>query len=341
MERGSIHGTMPSRKRPRYNPAPPLYLRDDSGCWWTYFYVRGKRVRLSTRCTDRKAAELEAARLQREATDARQRAQTVSDTLLAYIDERTDWSPASLKRNARSAVSLDARLGKMLTTELTRKVLEDYVSTRAENVTVSVGVELELLFAALKAARRRGEPVPDLEMLRPARKRPENDQRTRWLTRQEVMTLTQALPGDRSEWVWLACYTGCRLNELNTLTWEHFDLAAGLLRVPGTKTKHSKRTIPLAASVLELLAYRRKKGQPPVTPWQSPHGTLKNVTDRLGLAPVRPHDFRRTFASWLLQANVSHHAIADLLGHAGLKLVRSVYAHLGPSELREAIRRLP
>ena len=284
------------------------------------------------------AASLEAARLQRESADPRPRSFTVNQTLAAYIVERTDWADRTAERCGYAATALDRVLGTRLTVHLTRGDLEAYRATRPPRTAEN---ELSLLFAALKAAKRRGEGVPDLDQLRPSRRRRDDEQRTRWLTRAEVERLTGLLPGDRGDWVWLACYTGLRISEVNALRWEHFDLAHELLRVPGTKSKRSRRVIPLSEAVMALLRRRQQAGLPPVTPWAGPYQTLARVTAEAGMADVIPHDFRRTFASWLLQAGVSHHAIADLLGHAGMQLVRSVYAHLGAADLRAAIKLLP
>ena len=322
---------MPNRSR------APLYRRADSPYWWTYIYADGRRYRVSTKCTDKAAASIEAVRLQRESVDPRPRSFTVNQTLAAYIVERTDWAERTALRHGYSAAALDRVLGTHLTRQLTRTDLESYRATRPAR---SCEKELSFLFAALKAARRRGEVVPDLEQLRLPRLRRDTEQRMRWLTKTEVEQLTAHLRSHRSEWVWLACYTGLRRSELNALAWAHVDLDNALLRVPGTKSKRSRRVIPLSQTILPMLRRRKAEGLPPVRIWKSPYETLCNAASAAAIERVIPHDFRRTFASWLLQSGVGHHAIADLLGHEGMQLVRSVYAHLGASDLRAAINLL-
>ena len=323
---------MPHRSR------APLYRRSDSPYWWTYVYADGRRYRVSTKCTDKTAAGIEAVRLQRESVDPRPRSLTVNQTLAAYIVERTDWAERTAERCGHYATALDRVLGERLTRQLTRGELERFRAARPARTGEK---EVSFLFAALKAAKRRGEVVPDLEQLRPPRLRRDTEQRIRWLTQTEVEQLTAHLRPHRSDWVWLACYTGLRLSELNALTWAHFDLDNALLRVPGTKSKRSRRVIPLSQTILPMLRQRQAEGQPPVRPWRGPYETLGNAAKAAAIEYAIPHDFRRTFASWLLQCGVSHHAIADLLGHEGMQLVRSVYAHLGASDLRAAIDLLP
>jgi integrase len=204
-----------------------------------------------------------------------------------------------------------------------------------------VEIELVVLASALKLAKRRGlwsGTWADIAPRNPSDGRP---QRTRWLTHEEVKRLTAALPKDRGEWVWVACYTGMRISEMNRTKWSDIDMNAALLSVPGTKSKHASRVVPLAPAILELLEYRREIGDPPVTNWDQPYEILDRTTEALGMPRVIPHDMRRTFASWLLQAGVQERAIADMLGHGGLELVRTVYAHLSQDHLRAAIARLP
>lgn len=313
----------------------PLFRRADSPYWWVHIYVDGRRCRVSTKCTDRTAAGVEAVRLQREAVDPRPRDFTVTQTLATYLAERTDWAPRTATRSQCAAAALNRGLGEHLTAKLTREDLERYRASRPARTAEN---EQKLLLAAIKAARRRGEAVPDIERLKLAPQRRDTEQRTRWLTRAEIERLTAYLHPDRADWVTLACFTGLRLSELNGLGWEHFNIEAELLRAPGTKSKRSKRTIPLSDTVMALLRRRQADGLPPAKPWIKPYGVLNRATAKLGLERVIPHDFRRTFASWLLQGGVGHHAIADLLGHQGMDLVRSVYAHLGAADLRAAIK---
>lgn len=48
---------------------------------------------------------------------------------------------------------------------------------------------------------------------------------------------------------------------------------------------------------------------------------------------------RHTFATWLVQGNVSIYEVQKLLGHSNIS-VTQVYSHLAWSELHEAVRKL-
>jgi len=51
------------------------------------------------------------------------------------------------------------------------------------------------------------------------------------------------------------------------------------------------------------------------------------------------HDFRHDYASRLVMAGVSLRAVAELLGHKGLRMVMR-YAHLAPGYLSDEVKKL-
>jgi hypothetical protein len=63
------------------------------------------------------------------------------------------------------------------------------------------------------------------------------------------------------------------------------------------------------------------------------------MVKELGLTSVNWHTLRHTFARRLAMAGVTEATIANLLGHSGTSLVRR-YAHLSPSYLQEAVKKV-
>jgi integrase len=59
------------------------------------------------------------------------------------------------------------------------------------------------------------------------------------------------------------------------------------------------------------------------------------VTDA-ELIDVHPHDLRRTFGSWLVQAGVGIERVSELLRHSDIQVTAAVYAHLRPNDLADA-----
>lgn len=60
---------------------------------------------------------------------------------------------------------------------------------------------------------------------------------------------------------------------------------------------------------------------------------------KAGISDFHFHDLRHTFATWLRQSGVQLDEIAKQLGHSDLRMTQR-YAHLGASQVREAVCRL-
>jgi integrase len=60
----------------------------------------------------------------------------------------------------------------------------------------------------------------------------------------------------------------------------------------------------------------------------------RKACNRAGLAGLRFHDPRHTWASWLMQAGAPAYAIHSLGGWASPKMVER-YAHLSPERLKQ------
>ena len=58
---------------------------------------------------------------------------------------------------------------------------------------------------------------------------------------------------------------------------------------------------------------------------------------RAGLDDVHPHDLRRTFGSWLVQAGVDIRRVSELMRHSDIRVTASVYAHVAPGDLVDAV----
>ena len=108
-------------------------------------------------------------------------------------------------------------------------------------------------------------------------------------------------------------------------------------------------TIPLnksAVVALQQLHARRMPESPHVFPHRSgrnvrhPVASVKNAYHTaLEMAKIKDftwHDLRHTFASWPMMRGAPLSAVAELLGHRGLRMVMR-YAHLSPAYLTAEI----
>lgn len=141
----------------------------------------------------------------------------------------------------------------------------------------------------------------------------------------------------------LLMFTGCRLREILNLEWDHVDLSRGLLLLPDSKT--GKKAVVLSAPAASVIAGLPRVGRYVIagetagTDGEVPRHDLKKpwsrITARAGLAGLRLHDLRHTFASVGAGANLGLPVIGKLLGHAQPSTTAK-YAHLAVDPMKRA-----
>ncbi len=167
-------------------------------------------------------------------------------------------------------------------------------------------------------------------------------QRERYLTRGEAQRLMRALEKSgrpEASAIRLLLLTGARKNEILKARWEHVRLDLRLLVVPLSKSG-KPRHILLSDAALEVLrAMPRTPGSEWLFPGHAPGKPLSDIyvfwnrmRRELGLADVRIHDLRHTFASFLVNAGHSLYEVQKLLGHSDPRTTMR-YAHLGQASL--------
>ncbi|MDP1651687.1 MAG: site-specific integrase [Rhodocyclaceae bacterium] len=213
----------------------------------------------------------------------------------------------------------------------------------------TINRELDLLSAASNYARITLEwnvqnPVTGMSLKEP-------QGRLRWITKEEAERLIAEASKEVSksphlaDFIRLALNTGCRKNELLTLSWDRVDLAAGCIRLEGENTKNGKRRIvPLSEVARAALANRARfrSEHCPKSPWVFTHKSGERVKfmqngygaacRRAGIENFRVHDLRHTCASWLVSAGVPLFEVKELLGHSSIEMTER-YAHLAPENL--------
>ena len=152
----------------------------------------------------------------------------------------------------------------------------------------------------------------------------------------------------------LARNTGLRRTNLSRAEWEWVDWLNGVVRVPKTKNNRAY-AVPLNDTAHEIMkrlysARDVELGSPYI--FAHPRGTrhagkpvldVKNAfataLEDAGIRNFKWYDFRHDYASRLVMAGVSLRAVAELLGHKGLRMVMR-YAHLAPGYLSDEVRKL-
>jgi integrase len=178
--------------------------------------------------------------------------------------------------------------------------------------------------------------------------------RRRYLTQDELARLTKALADepdrDMVDVMRALLLTGARRGEVLSMRWADLDLGVGAWSKPPSGVKQGEHhQVPLSAPARQLLAERlaRRTGDSPfVFPGDGSKGHLMNVwrawkrlLEASGIAGVRLHDLRHSFASELVSGGASLPLIGSLLGHSNFATTNR-YAHLYTDVQRAAVERV-
>lgn len=312
-------------------------------------YPDGSIKRVTTRCTDRRAAEAVYRQLERAAagadpTAANAKPHSLAQALAHFLAHARDQvAEGTLRMYDEKAGHLVRLLGDVDVNLLRVDDVQVYIAERLHTdhaARETVRKELVALRQALALARDRGALVHDPGALVPTF-RVRYEPRRRYLAEPEFWFLVRWFEPHRQLWLIVAVYTGARYSEICRLRWEHIDWRQQVIHLPGRKTRKSDRLIPLHPALAHFLAPLREPDGLIVGGWGDVRHALNRATDRLGIGHVTPNDLRRTFASWLVQDGVATRHVAELLGHSSTRMVDLVYGQVDQQTLRRAMERLP
>ena len=137
----------------------------------------------------------------------------------------------------------------------------------------------------------------------------------------------------------LLIFTGCRLNEIQTLQWSF--LKGGSIELPDSKT--GERRIPLPPAARAVIAGLPRDPENPfiiagdvpgrhITDLQRPWRRIRKAA---GLDDVRIHDLRHTYASNAAKQGLSLPMVGKLLGHSQMQTTMR-YAHWEDAPVQSA-----
>ena len=164
----------------------------------------------------------------------------------------------------------------------------------------------------------------------------------------------------------LCLYTGLRLGELCALKWTDFDLINMSMTVSRTvqriavqdgvtktilletapKSEGSKRTIPLGAEIIELLARLNQSrpyvfgGDKPLEP-RTMQYRFKKLLKEADVGDRNFHILRHTFATNCIENGMDVKALSEILGHSDVKITLNRYVHPTMESKRKQLGLLP
>jgi integrase len=187
----------------------------------------------------------------------------------------------------------------------------------------------------------------------------------------EAREFLRRVRGHRLYALWVTVLMlGLRRSEVCGLHWADVDLVKGTVRITRglqrtggalqelpTKTRRSRRTVPLPPFCAQVLAdHRERQGKERANArhWQdTPYvftskvgtpleprtltRTFHALCERHGLRRVRLHDLRHTCVSLLLALGVSPRVVMEIVGHSAIEMTMNVYAHVSLDNQRAAL----
>jgi integrase len=276
-------------------------------------------------------------------------ASTLASALEAYlagadITERT-------RRHYRTRVELHLAdwINKPLAALTGEMVEQRYMKLSAPTAT-AVMTTLGIVYR--NAARRDPKLPPDpTQLLRGKWKTPLP--RTRHVRADDMAKFYAAI--DRLEnhierdFLKLLLFTGMRLTEAATLTWDDVDFTAGVIRIPAQRTK-SRRKLDLVMTDLlrKLLRERLARGKfEYVFPSnRSPTGHITGVKHALRAIAtatgikISHHDLRRSYVTACEATDMNWSALQSLVNHSPGKGYSADYVQMTTARLREPAQRV-
>lgn len=248
-------------------------------------------------------------------------------------------------------------IGKMPVEQLTRQFVRDFFKDLEKK---GYSVHNRALTAVKSAFQFALEFEAELNILTNPfvgiKKLPEV-KRSRYLSHDEAKRLLKALDEESNQDVAdiyrIALFTGARLSNVKMMKWHDIDFSSNKWLIPATNTKTCQvYQIPLHQYVIELLNKRLvyKNSASFVFPSKtSKYGYItggdpiwKSAIIKAGLyhenpnIRPRPHDLRRTFATWQIQSGADITVVSAALCHTSLKHTL-VYARTNDEQVRESI----
>ncbi len=170
----------------------------------------------------------------------------------------------------------------------------------------------------------------------------ENNQRLRFLEKEEIAKLLVNCKDHLHGIVIMALNTGMRREEILGLKWRDIDIKRSILYLHNTKNG-DKKEVPLNEQVKTVLIQTRKNPQSEYIFCKedgSRFGDIKTsfftAIKKSGIKDFKFHDLRHTFASHLVMSGVDLNTVRELLGHKSLQMTLR-YSHLSPTHKQRAV----
>ncbi len=276
----------------------------------------------------------------------------VADEYYKNYSVRANVSEKSKKEIRRKVKMLIKFFKNKTIDKLTELDIQDYKRKRLETVKPqTLDSELRILKAILNFAKKHyNVEVPTVRLLKA------DEERTTYLTPDELRKLIDACPPWFKPVVKFAASTGLRASELFSLRWEDVNINEGYIIIRSAYSKNNETSyIPVHSEALNALKeaseYQKSKGITSDYVFVNSRGkpykyedrtylrVFKTALRKAGLKNVRFHDLRHTFASLSVMQGLDLYTVQHLLRHKTQKMTQR-YSHLSPEFLRKELAKV-
>ena len=181
-------------------------------------------------------------------------------------------------------------------------------------------------------------------------RRYDEQERTRYLRPEELPAFDKAAAAypDKTigDFYRVAVLVGARRRNLQMMRWDQLSLAAGEWEIPADQFKNGQpQRVGLPAAAIKIIEARKGNGSSWVfhSPTsnsghiESTYKAWETICKKAGLSNIRPHDLRRTCATYAIAGGASTAAVARQLGHLSMQAAAK-YQKLDLAPVQAAVR---
>ncbi len=329
-----------------------MFKRND--VWWTCIRHNGRKIQKSLETTDRKLAQAIEAKIRTEIIEENYfekplgSKKTFKDMMEKLMREHAPKVSYRMQKSYSSYLKHLIPFFDSGLTAITPKKISKYKVLRNEEGAkpATINRELAMLSKAFNLAIKEWEWLKENPVSKVPKEK-ENNERDRWLTRNEEKRILDNSPEWLREIIVFALNTGLRQDELLSLEWCRTDLTRRTILIRKTKSGKPK-TLPLNQTALNIVIKKSEEKIRNVNGlvFASHVGTKFNPSnlrrafdsalEKAKISDFKFHDLRHTFATRLAQKGIDIYKIAKLLGHKDIRMTQR-YAHHCPESLRDGV----
>jgi len=270
---------------------------------------------------------------------------TLDATIARYLEAKaTELKPRSLEEVERHLKKDWQPLHNLAIASIGRANVAATLSAIAKRSNVTANRSRAALSAMFRWAI--GEGLCENNPVTGTNRQDENGHRERSLTDSEIAKVWLAAPeNDYGNIVRLLMLTGCRREEIGSLTWSEIDLAARTITIAKERTKNGmEHSVPLPDAALSILQGIMRRGDRDFvfgtrgggfSGWSKSKITLDKAVALK--EEWRLHDLRRTVRTGLGKLGVQPHVAEAVLNHLPPKLIRTYDRNTYAAEKRDAL----